>query len=226
MNLNDIQSIDVSSIDEMIGYGKELTKQYIQKQHFFEASVFLADQFSQLTLYVFGNTVNLPYHAISANQSKTELMRFVAEKIHEMDLRTEIIDEGTRFVIKLPEEAYIQVLKEHYMVMPTEDIIALCREKIFVKHHSYIRPYKIEVNKDCIITAWGDCRHVSTEIVHKFGFFKKPKSLESLYIICHIINEYSGYKYKYSNVLFDDKYKYGEASLLTIIDNGDKFDIH
>lgn len=223
MNLNEIQSIEASSIDEMIGYGKELVERFIKKSHYFEASVIFEE--SSLTLFVSGNTVYLPYHAIPANQSKTDLMHFVAEKIHEMDLRTEIIDEGTVLKIKLPEEVYIQVLKEYYMVMSTEDIISLCRKKIFVKHYSYIRPYKIEVSKDCIITAWGDCRQVTTETVHKFGLFKKPK-YESIYIICHIINEYSGFKYEYSNVLFDDKYEYGEASLLTIKDNGDKFDKH
>lgn len=215
------------SVDEMIDYGKELVMQEIQKWHYFSARVTSSEEFSKISLYVDGYlAADLPYHAIPANQSKTSIMRFVAEKIHEMDPRTKIVDLDDELQIQFIEEFYIQVLKEHYMVMPTEDILSLCREKIFVKHYSYIRPYKIEVNKDGILILWGDWSSRDIETVYRFKLFQKPKSLESIYIICHIINEYSGNRYKYSNLLGDNKYKYGEAAILMIKNDSDKFDRH
>lgn len=213
-----------ASINEVVSFGQEMIRQEIQKRHYYTASVFRSDEFSCVTLSVSGDMIDLPYDALPADQSKNSVMSCIAEKMKEMDPRAEIIDKDGNYEIRFTKEAYIQVLKEHYMVMSTEEILALCREKIFVKQDRYIRPNKIEVNKDKILVGWGYSDIIRAETVHKFGLFNKPKTLESLYIICHIINEYSGNKYEYSNLLSDDKYKYGEASLLTIKNIGDVFE--
>ena len=207
--------------------GKEMAEQDIKKWHYFTAGVYFSENFSELTLSVGGASIDLPSHLCPANRTMESLMRYVAERIREVDSRTEIIEEDGTFNIEFKKEAYLQVLKEYYMVMSTEEILSLCREKIFVTHFThYIRPKMIEVNKDEILVGWGYDYTQQVEHVHKFSMFNKPKGIEWIYIICHIINEYSGNKYQYSLLMNDQTYQYGQAAVLKINDPGDVFAPH
>lgn len=217
-----MKRITAASQEQMISLARESARGLLKKLHYFTASLFIGENSCDLSLMISDDIIDLPLKALPAGMSAKSAMRQIADAIHQEDMRTTVIEQDDAFIkIAYSDEVLMQIYREHYLTIPTEKLMTICRDKIFAtvaKH--YCRPFKIEVTKDSIYCMWGEYNHHFGDYVYRFGWGEKPKAFESLVIICTIINEYSGNKYEFSTPIDDNWCK---AGMLMIRDHSDMY---
>ena len=127
-----MKRITAASQEQMISLARESARGLLKKLHYFTASLFIGENSCDLSLMISDDIIDLPLKALPAGMSAKSAMRQIADAIHQEDMRTTVIEQDDAFIkIAYSDEVLMQIYREHYLTIPTEKLMTICRDKIF-----------------------------------------------------------------------------------------------